>query len=587
MRPADLTALLREALTAKASRRKRIAAQLNEIAREAWFDQQSWEAVTKVCGRCDLKSPVWEPLPLGVGEAWLLLYEGVAGVGTVARMCARLDVPGEALLWGPEARAETRGALNGLVAALSAQHKRLPELPFRYHLSAESPTESASVTGSSLGVAACAAVISAALGVPSASTVAATACVTATGDLGRVGFLKEKLDALVRHQPGVKRLVVAESQPLPDGQWPVEFVPCATLAEALRQFELPWEGLPVADVSTFRRYLRCFDLDDEAASAAADWERLADTALATYCVLSNAGVKYRAEAGNALGWWVLFSAHAGRSADLDAFRADFAVLADALAPHVRALVDVFAASALIDQDPARAVEESRVVLEVARGLDRGRETILGRALGTHGRALLHFGRPTLALPFLREAVEEHRRSDTPEVPRSLTYLATATRMAGNSNGALALCEEALDELSDSRRYSWATKTRAYLQLERGRCLSELQRFSEATNAFEEVVRSCEHDHEHPRSGAVRGLAAVHRTLGNHGAAAEYYRRCFSVARDMRCAKTLRQVAAMAVADATVGANQLPAAEEVTVWQTLFDEPLTRDGARTVLLRWVY
>lgn len=587
MRRADLDALLREAPRARRTRLGRIAAELERAVREPWFDRSSWEAVVAVCQRCGLSPPVWEPSPLAVGETWLLLYEGTAGVGTVAKLRVKREGCPASPIWGPEAQAEARGALAGLVATLSERHKRLPELPFQYPLTVESPSESAVVTGGSLGVAACVAVASAALKVPSANDVAATACVNACGALQPVTFLSEKLEALALHQPGVTTLIVAKGQALPEGQWPVRLLPCATLVEALEQFGLPWKRLPPTDVNSHRRALRGFALDDEDTTAGAEWERLAETALTAYRVLSNAGTAYRAEAGEALGWWVLFSAHAGRGADIDAFRDDYKALSDAVEPHVRALIEVFAASSQIDPDPASAVEASRAALAAARDLDRGRDTVLGRALGTHGRALLHAGEPGSALTFLQQAVDEHRKVDPREVPRSLTYLATATRMAGDGAAALTLCDEALDELQQSTRLSWAGKTRAYLQLERGRCLLEIQRLSEAANAFEEVVRSCEYDHEHPRSGAIRGLATAHRSLGNHGAAAEYYGRCLSVARHTGHWETLRRVAAMAIADAAVAANKPPSVEEATVWRTLFAEPLTRDGAQTALRCWVY
>jgi hypothetical protein len=44
---------------------------------------------------------------------------------------------------------------------------------------------------------------------------------------------------------------------------------------------------------------------------------------------------------------------------------------------------------------------------------------------------------------------------------------------------------------------------------------------------------------------------------------------------------------MAIADATVAANQPPSADEAKVWRNLFDEPLTLDGAQAVMRRWVY
>lgn len=585
MRPAELDALLREAPRAQRTRLQRIAVEFGRAVREPWFDRSCWEAVVAACQRCGLSPPSWAPSSLAVGEAWLLLYEGTAGVGTVAKLRVRQEGCPESPTWGPEAQAEARRALAGLVAALSERHRRLPELPFRYPLAVESPTESAVVTGGSLGVAACATVASAALGVPSANDVAATACVNARGALLPVAFLREKLDALTRHQPGVTRLVVAKEQVLPEGQWPVRLVPCATLVEALEQFGLPCDRLPPADVNSYRRAVRGFALDDEDTTAVSEWQRLAETALTAYRVLSNAGVAYRGEAGEALGWWVLFSAHAGRGADIDAFRDDYTALSDAVEPHVRALIEVFAASAQIDREPASAVDASRAALAAARNLRRGRDTALGRALGTHGRALLHAGDPASALRFLKEAVDEHRQSDPQEVPRSRTYLATATRMAGDSAGALAYCEEALADLETSPRRNWASKTRAYLQLERGRCLLELGRLPEAMAAFDEAVGGCEHDHDYPRSGALRGLAAAHRALGNHQKASEMHRRCLEVASDPRYGKILRQVAAMSIADAVSGTA--PSAEEVEIWRMLFGEELTSNGALRARRGWVY
>jgi tetratricopeptide (TPR) repeat protein len=184
---------------------------------------------------------------------------------------------------------------------------------------------------------------------------------------------------------------------------------------------------------------------------------------------------------------------------------------------------------------------------------------------------------------LEQAVAEHERSDPREVPRSFTYLATAQRLAGDPAAGLRSTQAGLDRLGPLGGHDWTEKTRAYLKLERGRCLLALGRAREALAVFDVAARLCECDHEHPRSAALRGLTEANRLLGNQTLAADYYDRCLAVAEQQP--GILGQVAGMAIADKWASTDL--DSREKTVWESRFPKDTQRDSALALRARWIY
>lgn len=583
MRSGDLDALLRELPKATPAQLKRLQRACVVATEQPWFNQQWYARLRGAYATRGLQPPPWTQRALDLGEAWLLLYEGSTGVGTVATLRARLDAPQSGTLWGADAQDEARLALGGLVAALAKRGRCLPQPVFRYHLSAEAPVEGAAIAGGSLGAAVCAAVTSAALTVPIRPNVAASACVRPDGSLSGVAFLGDKLAALRLQQPAVDTVIVARGQQGVNVEG-IHLVQCTHVVDGLEQFGLDIDALPRTDLATCRKRVRQFDVDEEETTSANRWGELAADALFAYRVLSHAGKGYEDESAKALAWWILFSAHAGHSGDLSGLRDEVKQLQSCVSPTQHALVQVFLASWQIDENPEGAVTTSHQALTQARALSYP-DQVLRRALGTHGRALMHSGDAAAAVLVLQQSVAEHERSEPHEVPRSLTYLASAQRLAGDAALGLESAEAGLRQLEAGGRHEWSEKTRCYLELERGRCLLALGRALDALAAFDVAARACEFDHEHPRSAALRGLAHAHRLLGNHRLAEDYYGRCTTVAADTAHPPILRKVAAMAIADKCASAEL--DSQEKTIWSELFGGTAERDTVLSLRARWVY
>ncbi len=83
-----------------------------------------------------------------------------------------------------------------------------------------------------------------------------------------------------------------------------------------------------------------------------------------------------------------------------------------------------------------AIEQLTSDIEQLRLKDE--DSLLGRCLGTLGRAYVHRRNPVRALPFLREAVAEHKRDPrmSHETARSRVYLSMALRADGDLSDAL-------------------------------------------------------------------------------------------------------------------------------------------------------
>src|SRR5690606_9998114 len=129
----------------------------------------------------------------------------------------------------------------------------------------------------------------------------------------------------------------------------------------------------------------------------------------------------------------LFHLHAGDEQDARALVATLAEGAIAELPALgRVWVRVIQATSRIDAGQhAEAARSAKRAVELARALSAGeRRDVLGRALGTLGRATMHAGEDEAALPWLREAAEHHEAQLPRELARSLITLACGLRRAG-------------------------------------------------------------------------------------------------------------------------------------------------------------
>lgn len=177
---------------------------------------------------------------------------------------------------------------------------------------------------------------------------------------------------------------------------------------------------------------------------------------------------------------------------------------------------IYEATSSIDTDIVSAARNAAVAVELCAGLSGDDRAILtGQALGTHGRAVLHAGRPDEAEPLLRASMEHNCTHLEEQWPRSACYLATCLRHAGRALEALALTREALAATEcHLDRWEVAHTTALYLRLERGRALAALDRLLDAVLELEQVVASQDQPAAYPRLGAHRSLADVLARLGS-------------------------------------------------------------------------
>jgi tetratricopeptide (TPR) repeat protein len=261
---------------------------------------------------------------------------------------------------------------------------------------------------------------------------------------------------------------------------------------------------------------------------------------------------------------------------------------------ITALLDVIDASAAIDVATVGehgvtfkdVIRRSDGALAAAQRLaEHERASLVGQALGTLGRAYLHAGDSERALPYLRQGVSHHEQHGAREVPRSMTYLATALRHAGCIADAAATARQAMSLLDGMAGRDIARTTRLYLTLELGRCELAAANAGAALPLFQRVVDDQQSDSAHPRISALRGLASVHRALGNEEQARSLVRRCVAVAKDSTQPRILRLLGVMPVGDA-LAANIACDETSVRLWHELTGAR-SDDEIRQLVARWVY
>jgi tetratricopeptide (TPR) repeat protein len=524
------------------------------------------------------------PKPLRVGETFLLLHLVAQNSSFIAKVRATSSVPQNPFT--ADTLIEIDRAKRALLHAAGRACRALPETVVASAFDVVLPGE-LDIEGGSLGLSVCVALASRALDIPPSQDVAASAATRSDGTLLPVLHLPAKLAALSRSWPGVTTVVVAAAQEVPPGI-PFEVIRRAHVTEALTDFGFDLTRLPEAPLDRHLVRVSYFATENSRRYGVDAWRRLAwealESAEALACPEGDAEASMSSRA-----WAALFMLHAGNvDTAIELARGIPDDIATSMGTDLAAWKKVIEASAMIDHDPEMAIPIASAGLELAIACDA--ESILGQAIGTHGRALLHAGRAAEAEVQLRKAVEHHATAKLrKEEPRSCTYLATCLRHQGRAADALVVVDEAIKRANDLQRWEVARTTLVFLALEKGRSLLALGDAVGAARCFEFVCREYATDFDYPRPAALRGLAAARRALGDQPTADEMLRRCLQVAWQAPV-DIVRRVAAMAVGEALLldpGETSIPHADLDAAWRSLF--PAAREPAaiRDVLSRWVY
>lgn len=555
---------------------------LRDALAEPWLDHGLAARVGDALRAAGVEAR-WEAAPLRVGETWLLL-------------CDPATRRGEALRWRSTARAsaspftsESDDALGrawrGLLTTLAGMHRAAPADFCQGGFDVPGVTHLARIDGASLGVSACLAWLSRALGVAVPAHVAASATVRSDGRLTVVGLLAEKLAALRASAPMVTQVIVAPDQPLggslPEG---VELVVCDTLSDAIARCGFDCEGLPLRSIEDLSSRVAVFRAENSRQHGTDRWRALSNEAFAVAEVLSQ-DPNESSSAAQARAWSALFALHAG---DDVAAREIVASVGAPDDPAMRVWKAVVEAATHIDAERFdAALSRVEQALAVAPPLSRDHQWIEGHARGTRGRALLHAGRHAEALAALHEAKRWFEERAMPwEAARTAKDVATCLRLQGRIEEALAIVDAGLDQLAQcALQRAVSSKTRDYLRLERGRCLLAAGRPLDAIEDFEHVVSVQTADRDYPRLGALRGLALAHRRAGRVEEADDLRARCRAVAMDAQTASALGRAAAMVVAEALAEGADADGGEQA--WGRHFVEGLDREVAATWLARQIY
>lgn len=580
MEPWELEQLILRLTRAHAPTAGKILFDLEQASRELWCDERHRARIRAASMNAGVDPPrLSESAPLAVGEAWLLLYGRDAGEGEVARI--RSDP-------GGDAKVDFESAYRGLRAMCGRLGRAFPSLeaPLAFRVW---PATASVVDGRSLGLAACAALLSRRLGVAPRDDTAASAIVDSEGRLRPVGHLDAKVRALMQAHPKVRRVVVAKEQEV-GHLTGLELIRRVYLEEALPDLGLDPQTISYDSLRDHLQRVESFKLAGQGQRDSEDWMELAREAWETMHALLKDEPRLAADAA---GYAALFSLHAGDGSIFEKVREVLLAYREEIPDEPQAWLAVVEATHRIDaeigKDPVAAVAVARDALERCRNLEGNREALLGMALGTYGRACLHAGQVTQAEPVLREAYEHHLQFDGGRVARgerarSGCYLATCLRLLSRADEALTLVTDELAYCDRFRRWPLPHGTIPFLSLEHGRCLLALDHPGDALTAFKPAAESATH---HPRVSALRGMAEAHRRLGNDGAAWGLTSQCMRMASELEGREILARVSLLAVGDAIlVELTESRRQQLRQAWLSAYpsDEPaaVTRE-----LERWLY
>lgn len=564
--------LLARAERATAAHERRLLRdKLRHYQSAPWIDAELRQRFHAFCDRIGIPCVEAPLTTLNIGETWLLLYG--RGHGSTLRLTAKANGSGRSSVFEQEAQR----ALLGLHAAAGSLGRRLPEAwP---HFGVIGGAENLEIEGNSLGLSAVIAALSKATKRAPRAQTAGTAAIDREGKLSPVEHVTEKAAALRRQWPLVDRLVVAKEQvieSLPPG---LRVERAATIQEACGFFDLQLENLTRAHFEDWIERLNFLIANETRAKTTAEWQEVSAEAWQIAKALSGDS-HYQSQAQEARLYAAHFASHAGddRASELIQQVPDEALLKF---PDLRVRRLIFLAASAIDQPDAVALASQAV--ELCRDLDtKTHQELMGQALGTQGRAYLHGGKPVVAEPLLRAALEHHQIHRPQEWPRSACYLATCMRHAGRTEEALKRTQEALRETESRHGHRIAETTAHYLRLERGRCLAALGHTEDAIRDFRDVIAAQPSAASYPRLGAHRSIISALARLNSIEEAREHLSLCVEIARGRELA-TLRKVGAIAAGEALLSASPLLARHELeAVWRAWFTDPPAR-----VIPQWIY
>jgi tetratricopeptide (TPR) repeat protein len=521
--------------------------ELRKLLRAAPVDAVELARVEKALERHSAIIPEssarWAPR---AGESYVLLIG--AGGPTVGRLSVTREGPPHVVRGDVHASSleQAHLVLEVLAQQLAAKSKGIPEMGEHGHRFEVRTPDGSAVDGASLGVAAAVGLVSCWTRRTPLASYAATAAVNRDGTLRAVRGVDEKLAALRARYPEVTHVVVAPGQEVdrvPEG---ITLERHESLVEALRSFGLDLANVQATVIPSAQnaRILRELEGEHELTYSAERWR--AHAMRARLCA-AHPRVS-PAQRAQALGWAALYHLHAGDAAEgqhLAESIGDADI--DQLSGSSRVWVRIIKATAAIDE-PGDAVSLSRRALDDAQKLKGSdADDLLGRALGTLGRALMHALEPASAVPHLEASVAHHRERSELEVPRSLNYLATALRRANRHADALAAVDEALSIASSAPGESQYAISLLFSHYERARILYELERYDEARDDLLAVLSRQARDDDYPSVGCLRYLAAIALRTDQRSNARDYLERACRIAE--RTSRSIREVAAAAAGEA--------------------------------------
>ncbi|MDB4971915.1 MAG: hypothetical protein JWN48_256, partial [Myxococcaceae bacterium] len=390
-----------------------------------WLDDELCRRIDTACERVGICPLRLAPTTLAIGESWLLLYDPASRSGRVGRLHAHQAARS---LAAASVLEELEQARLGLGSALAGRRLMTPSCALPRAIEIELGDVRPEIEGGSLGVAACAAWMSRALGKTGRPDVAASAEVRRDGSLGPVAHLEPKLAALARARPEVAEVIVASTQecfgsPLHG----ITLVSCTHVLEALTVMGLSPNEIERPDAHAVERAIdELRYLEELALSSEGFYERAVET-LTLYALATHVAPERAAEC---LRWGALFALHAGAPGMAEELLRTIPETQLAEDRELATWRHIIAASAMIDRDPLAAVQAAEVARTSCAEVEspKVRRALLARANGTLGRALMHAGRACDAQGPLEEAIAIHASCAPREVPRSQTYLTQCLRL---------------------------------------------------------------------------------------------------------------------------------------------------------------
>ena len=360
------------------------------------------------------------------------------------------------------------------------------------------------VDGRSVGLPAALAFASTWLGRPLPTDVAAVGTVSPGGWVGAVGAVEAKTRRLAQlAERSDLRVLCAKDNANQVNDGGLQAVCVEKLKDALEVAKLELDSL---DTSCFgpvsARKTKLGELVEDIRNGAlgkhgveCTWGQLGDKT--RRLIDSLKGEPGAGDLNEARCWLAIAYTHAGMLDDVDAALRDVELPGHA-PPRLQTLFHIVRLGEAIDRRDLQSDETKERMANVERNLEALRTNpdpeLHGRAAGTLGRAHLHAGALTKALPLLREGVAEHLANHPMEVGRSRIYLAMALRMTGDPQAALHEVVQGAHELATyTRTYSpeYEADTRMYLDYEMARILVSLERHDEAISCATRALRRCE------------------------------------------------------------------------------------------------